>query len=126
MKAPEPGAGRVRGVSIAEVLVSLVLLALGATLSLRVLASASRTVEEAELGLRAAIFLSEIAPVPDAGADTIAPRASGPGWLIPEVEPPEALTIRYEPPDARDRSGYNPVGPQGFLAEQSWDFSWAR
>lgn len=75
---------RTCGVSIAELLVSLVILALGATLSIRVLSQASRGLEEAELSLRAVIYLSELSAIPvTARAGSSSARPAGPGWLTP-------------------------------------------
>jgi hypothetical protein len=48
------------GTSIVEVLVSIVLLGLAWTLSVRVLSGAARSLDEAEIGFRSLVLLAEL------------------------------------------------------------------
>lgn len=106
-----------RGSSLAELLVALTLLAMGGTLSARLLLQATREMESAELGLRAALFLSERWE----GTSWLEgdERPAGPGLLIAEGAGAGAR-IRFEPPVVQSApSG----GAGGFLRARVWSLT---
>jgi hypothetical protein len=102
------------GASLAELLVSLTILALGGAMSGRVLSDATLIMEEADLGLRAALFLSELR---DGRREAVQEqREAGPGVLIAEGAGAGAA-VRFEPPDGAiaPRSG-----PGGYRRARRW------
>lgn len=102
------------GASLAELLVSLTILAIGAGLSARVLMDATRLMEDAELGLRAALFLSELEEgVPGAEGEE---RSAGPGLMIAEGVGSSAA-VRFEPPEGATAPEN---GPGGFRRSRRW------
>lgn len=102
------------GASLAELLVSLTILAIGGGLSARVLMDATRLMEDAELGLRAALFLSELEEgIPGVEGDV---RPAGPGLLIAEGVGITA-TVRFEPPEGATAPE---KGPGGFRRSRRW------
>lgn len=105
------------GVTLVEVLVALVFLSLVASAVVRLLGTASREMDGAELGLRAALFLAESADLPSGGGPS--ERSAGPGVLQMEREG-GTLRVRYLPPggDAGLPSDAAPV--RGFRAPRSW------
>ena len=112
------------GVSIVELLVSLVILSLGAALSVGVLSSANRRIEQAELDLRAAIYLGELSATNTATwAAPDSARPAGPGRLILETGA-GPIAVRYEPPaSASGGSGFAQQGLGGFRTARSWRLS---
>jgi hypothetical protein len=105
---------RQSGTSLAELLVALSLLALTGSLSTRLLVHATRDMETAELGLRAALFLSELWEGSPSGGEV--ERSVGPGTLIGEGGGKDAR-VRFEPP-GEDSS--IPGGSGGFQRARSW------
>jgi prepilin-type N-terminal cleavage/methylation domain-containing protein len=82
------------GFSLVEVLVALTLFGIGGALSGRLLAQASLEMEGAELGLRAALLLSDLSQ--EQGQGSGPERAVGPGRLVAVVAP-DAWIVRFEP-----------------------------
>lgn len=120
-RAATAGVSARLGVSLVEVLVSLLLLGVGVSLSMRVLSMASRSLDEAELGLRALFVLSEIAGENDSAVAALAPTPAGPGRLVPEPDPIGAPAVRYEPPAGASGSDVNePAGPGPFSRPHRW------
>lgn len=105
------------GISIVEVLVALLVLTVGMSLSMRVLSLASRSLDESELGLQALFVLSELT---DANRRAVDPRPAGPGRLVPDLDSAGLPTVRYEPPAGGaggDEAG-NGVGP--YMRPHEW------
>lgn len=103
--------GRV-GVSLPEVLVSLLVFMLGMSLSVRVLSLAGQSLDEAELGFRALVFLSEIVQQSGSAELRLEPRRAGPGMLVPELDFAGAPAVRYEPPtESAGSESENATGP---------------
>jgi len=94
---PGPGAP-CRGTSLAELLVALTILALGGSLTTRVLWLATRDLESAEVGLRAVLLLSEVHDPRDPDPDGSI-RSAGPGRLVAERDEGGGWAVRYEPPE---------------------------
>ncbi len=108
------------GASLAELLVALVILSLGGTLTARALWLASVEIEGAELGLRAALLLSELQDRNGLGAAGEERRA-GPGTLIFEGVGGDELIVRFAPPGAGGASGEEAGALSGgFGAPRSW------
>lgn len=95
------GSGR-RGASLAEALVATVLLAVGVLVWAGAFNRSVRLLDEAHLGLHAAILLTEASR--SSPAATPAPRPAGPGRVVvvPGAVPPR---VRYEPPPGPGRAG---------------------
>jgi len=103
-----------RGTSLPELLVALSLLALTGSFSTRLLVHATRDMETAEVGLRAALFLSELWEGTPGGGEM--ERPVGPGTLIGEGAGVGAR-VRFEPPgEDSPPSG----GSGGFQRARSW------
>jgi prepilin-type N-terminal cleavage/methylation domain-containing protein len=107
-----------RGVSLAELLVALTLLAVGGGMSARLLIQATRETEAAELGLRAALFLSELweANSVEGGGE----RSAGPGVLIGEGGGIEAR-VRFVPPIDGTGLAEGSGGSGGFQRARRWE-----
>ena len=107
------------GASLAEVLVALTLLGLGASLSMRLLAQAEREIQGAEIGLRAAVLLAETGSgiVERSGGER---GAAGPGTLTVQ-RGTDGLLVRYEPPPGGvpGPKGRLP-GMGGYLEAREW------
>jgi hypothetical protein len=110
------------GWSIAEFVVSLTIFTLGATLMFRILNVATQSLEEAELGIRAAIFLSELHSAPDDAPPHDGVRPIGPGVLEKEDETDGALTVRYQPPSLGAPGAPGRVG--GYHSTHRWSVRW--
>lgn len=115
--------GEDRGASLVEVLVALLVFALGASLSVRVLEIASRSLDEAELGLHATLVLGELAGARDSTRVDLAPRPVGPGRLVAEWSPGAAPVVRYEPPGRTDGSNGGGIGLPAYSRPRTWALS---
>lgn len=110
------------GRSIAEFVVSLTIFTLGATLMLRVLNVATQSLEEAELGIGAAIYLSELYSAPDDAPPYDGVRPIGPGVLEKEDKTDGALTVRYQPPSLGGPGASGRV--RGYQSTHRWSVRW--
>ena len=111
-----------RGRSIAEFVVSLTIFTLGATLMVRVLNVATQSLEEAELGIAAAIYLSELYSAPAGAQPHEGVRPIGPGVLEKEEETDGALTVRYQPPSLGGSGA--PGRARGYHSGHQWSVRW--
>lgn len=104
-----------RGASLIELLVALVILGIGASLSTRVLTHAARELEGAELGLRAVLLIAEA----QENGLPAAERPAGPGRLTLERGVTGSLRVRYESPTGR--FGAPRIdGGHGYLGDRVW------
>ncbi len=111
--------GRV-GASLAELLVALLILSVGGTLTARVLWQAGREIEGAELGVRASLFLSELHDG-GGGEGNGSVRSAGPGTLTAETSAEGELIVRYDPPHGVDQaSAREEVLSTGFREPRRW------
>jgi type II secretory pathway component PulJ len=112
------------GLSLVELIVSLSVLMLCATVSFGVLASASRNQEEAELTLRAVLYLSELSlDVRRLRSEVRDPRSVGPGELTWDRDRDDSLIVRYDPPRDPTTVGLRSVG---YGREYLWVAPWPR
>jgi len=122
-----------RGASLAEVLVAVVILAVGGAASTQLLVRAAHDLDGAELGLRAVLLLAGIdrdGPSPDGesgpgsdgsapGGDAVFGRPAGPGRLVVEWEGGWPA-VRYEPPPSGAGSAVGTARQGGYQEAREW------
>ncbi len=114
-----PPSRKSSGVSIVELVVAIAILGVGASVSARLLTLSSRSIEDAELNLRAAMFMSELSSTTDRTVAEHPPRAVGPGSLIYEGDLGGNISLRYEP-EVVSGSALPPQGSRGFVGQRRW------
>jgi hypothetical protein len=97
--------------------VSVAIAGVGLALAVRTLSIAGRELEAADLGVRAALFLSELQDAPsfDEGTEE---RPAGPGRLVPDPEG-DALRVEYLPPSGAAQVRSEPA-EGGYSRGRSW------
>jgi len=109
---------RRRGHSLAELLVALVLIAFGGSLSTRLLVQATREMEGAELALRAALHVLRVERVGGWEGGI----GAGPGvlrilrWNTEEPESRGGRVVQYVPPPVRGGEGEG-----GYFQSWRWE-----
>ncbi len=99
----------------------MLLLSLGATLSVRALTRATRSMEDAELTLRAVIHLSELSAIPSPErAEAGWTRAAGPGSLVPVADAGGRLAVRYRPSGPTASGAGGAAEARGFQLSRVW------
>lgn len=99
MRGPRAGRGR-RGASLAEVLVALTVLSIGAAAVVGLLETASRSVRTGEVALRAMLLAGEVSGF--SGGPASGEREAPVGvlhWCRPAAG---GVVVRYEPPGGGD------------------------
>ena len=96
---------------------ALTLLALGGSLTTRVLYQATLEMESAELGLRATLFMAEL----QAGASADHERTAGPGRLIRDDSSTDgSLRVRFDPPESLTEATHPFRTRGGFRRPRTW------
>lgn len=102
------------GATLVEVLVASLLLAMGVLIWLGAYSRSMRLIDDAHLGLHAAILLTEASRAP---GGTVPGHAVGPGRME-IVEGSIPLRVRYEPPaSARGSDGHR------YAVSREWSFA---